>query len=163
MWGLVFVAPVMLQAYPAAMLSVARYLAFGLIALPLALTDRHGLAALGRADWLEALRLSLVGNLLYYGLLAASIQIAGAPLPTMIIGTLPLVIAVVSNLSDRTLPWRHLLSSLSVIGAGIVLVNRDELGLLTAAGGDASRLWMGAALALGAVVCWTWYPIRNAR
>ena len=163
MWGLVFVAPVMLQAYPAAMLSVARYLAFGLIALPLALTDRHGLAALGRADWLEALRLSLVGNLLYYGLLAASIQIAGAPLPTMIIGTLPLVIAVVSNLSDRTLPWRHLLSSLTVIGAGIVLVNRDELCLLTAAGGDASRLWMGAALALGAVVCWTWYPIRNAR
>ncbi len=36
MWGLVFVAPVMLERYPAALLSVARYLAFGLIALPLA-------------------------------------------------------------------------------------------------------------------------------
>ena len=36
MWGLVFVAPLMLPEYPAALLSVARYLAFGLIALPLA-------------------------------------------------------------------------------------------------------------------------------
>jgi len=163
MWGLVFVAPVMLQPYPAAMLSVARYLAFGLIALPLALTDRAGIARLRRADWREALRLSLVGNLLYYGLLAAAIQVAGAPLPTMIIGTLPLVIAVVSNLSDRALPWRRLLSSLIVIAAGIALVNRDELTLLAETGRDATQLLTGAALAFGALVCWTWYPIRNAR
>ena len=163
MWGLVFVAPVILERYPPALLSVARYLAFGLIALPLAVAGRAGIVALGRADWLEALRLSLVGNLLYYGLLAAAIQVAGAPLPTMIIGTLPLVIAVTSNLSDRALPWRRLLSSLAVIAAGIALVNRDELAHLAAAGGDTSRLLTGALLAVGAVACWTWYPIRNAR
>jgi drug/metabolite transporter (DMT)-like permease len=163
MWGLVFIAPVILDRYPPALLSVARYLAFGLIALPLAAAGRAGIVALGRADWLEALRLSLVGNLLYYGLLAAAIQVAGAPLPTMIIGTLPLVIAVTSNLSDRALPWRRLLSSLAVIAAGIALVNRDELAHLAASGGDRSRLLTGALLAVGAVACWTWYPIRNAR
>ena len=105
MWGLVFIAPVLLPGYPAAVLSVGRYLAFGLIALALALADRDGLARLNRADWVEATWLSLVGNLVYYGFLAAAIQLAGAPLPTMIIGTLPVVIAVSSNLAQRELAW----------------------------------------------------------
>ena len=66
MWGLVFIAPTMLAEYPAALLTVGRYLAFGLIALPLAWWGRARLAQLTRADWLEALKLSAVGNLLYY-------------------------------------------------------------------------------------------------
>ena len=99
-WGLVFVAPLLLPDYSALMLSCARYLAFGLIALPLAWLDRKRIAELSRADWIEAFKLGLVGNLLYYLCLAAAIQRAGGPLPTMIIGTLPVVIAVSSNLRD---------------------------------------------------------------
>jgi drug/metabolite transporter (DMT)-like permease len=163
-WGLVFVAPVMLPGYPAAVLSVGRYAAFGLIALALAWSAREPLARLARADWAEAARLSLVGNLLYYGCLAAAIQTAGVPLPTMLIGTLPLVIAVVSNLSERTLPWARLAPSLAVIAAGIALVNHAEFERLREASPDAGpRLLLGTVLALGAVACWTWYPIRNAR
>ncbi|WP_158081003.1 EamA family transporter, partial [Pelomonas sp. KK5] len=83
MWGLVFVAPLLLPDYPAAMLAVGRYLAFGLIALPLALMDRRALRELSRADWLEACKLSAIGNFLYYLCLAAAIQRAGGPLPTV--------------------------------------------------------------------------------
>ena len=162
-WGLVFIAPVLLPGYPAAVLSVGRYLAFGLIALVLALGDRDGLARLNRADWVEATWLSLVGNLVYYGFLAAAIQMAGAPLPTMIIGTLPVVIAVSSNLAQRELAWGRLAGSLVVLAAGIALVNHDELGHLSRLGGSPRQLLLGALLAAGAVVCWTWYPIRNAR
>jgi drug/metabolite transporter (DMT)-like permease len=163
-WGLVFVAPVMLPGYPAAILSVGRYAAFGLIALALAWSARAPLGRLTRADWAEAARLSLVGNLLYYGCLAAAIQTAGVPLPTMLIGTLPLAIAVVSNRSERTLPWARLAPSLAVIAAGIALVNHAELERLRRASPDADpQLLLGTALALGAVACWTWYPIRNAR
>jgi drug/metabolite transporter (DMT)-like permease len=163
-WGLVFVAPVMLPDYPAAVLSVGRYAAFGLIALALAWPARAALARLTRADWIEAAKLSLVGNLLYYACLAAAIQTAGVPLPTMLIGTLPVVIAVVSNLSERALPWRRLAPSLATIAAGIVLVNQAELARLRETAPDAGpRLAIGALLALGAVACWTWYPIRNAR
>jgi drug/metabolite transporter (DMT)-like permease len=169
-WGLVFVAPLMLADYPAMLLSVARYLAYGLLALPLAALDRAGLAQLTRADWLEALKLSLVGNLLYYLFLAASIQRAGGPLPTMIIGTLPVVIAVVSNLRGgglgagaRRLPWARLAPSLVLIGAGIGCVNAAELSRLADdPQADLGRYALGALLALGAVACWTWYPIRNA-
>src|SRR5262245_10650395 len=88
MWGLVFIAPLLLPDYPPALLSCGRYLAFGLIALPLAWFDRDDLRALRQSDWIEALKLSTVGNLLYYLCLSAAIQRAGAPLPTMIIGTL---------------------------------------------------------------------------
>ncbi|MEY4753267.1 MAG: hypothetical protein RJA44_942 [Pseudomonadota bacterium] len=167
MWGLVFVAPLLLPQYPAVLLSFGRYLAFGLIALPLGWLDRRRLAGLTRADWREALRLSLVGNLLYYLCLAAAIQRAGGPLPTMIIGTLPVVIAISSNLRDAQrdgrLPWLKLLPSLGLIGLGIACVNQAELAhLRTQQQIDLGRYLIGALLACGALLCWTWYPIRNA-
>jgi drug/metabolite transporter (DMT)-like permease len=173
MWGLVFIVPLLLPQYPAALLSVARYLAFGLIALPLAWFDRARLAQLARADWVEALKLSAIGNLLYYLCLAAAIQRAGGPLPTMIIGTLPVVIAVCSNLRsgasalharrDGRRAWRRLVPPLLLIAAGIACVNQVELERLRHdAQADAGRYAVGALLAFAAVACWTWYPIRNA-
>jgi len=162
LWGTVFIAPLLLPTYPPMVLSAGRYLAFGLVALPLALADRTALARLSRADWLQAGRLALIGNLAYYALLAAAIQEAGAPLPTMIIGTLPVVIAVCANLGQPALPWRQLVLSLAVLAAGIGIVNLEELGRLAAQGESAGRLAIGALLAFGAVACWTWYPIRNA-
>ncbi len=167
MWGLVFIAPLMLPEYPAALLSFSRYLAFGVIALPLAWFDRQRLMQLTRSDWLEALKLSMVGNVIYYLCLAAAIQRAGGPLPTMIIGTLPVVIAITSNLRDAwrdgRLPWRKLAPSLVVIAVGIALVNQVEIEQLRAdTHADIGRYALGALLAIGALICWTWYPIRNA-
>ncbi|MFA7665264.1 MAG: DMT family transporter [Burkholderiaceae bacterium] len=166
LWGTVFIVPVILHDYPAVVLSVSRYLAFGLIALPLALASRSAIAQLERADWIEAAKLSLVGNLLYYSFAAAAIQRAGAPLPTVIVGSLPVVIAIASNLGTgaRVMPWRQLVLPLALLAAGILLVNRDELLRLAAADTDApgGRLLSGALLAFAAVACWTWYPIRNA-
>jgi drug/metabolite transporter (DMT)-like permease len=167
MWGLVFVGPLLLPEYPAALQSFGRYLAFGLIALPLAWLDRAALSQLTRADWVEALKLALVGNIVYYLFLASSIQRAGGPLPTMIIGTLPVVIAITSNLRDARrdgrLPWGKLAPSLLLIAAGIGCVNHSELTALRAdPQADLARYAIGALLAVGAVACWTWYPLRNA-
>lgn len=166
MWGIVFVAPLLLPEYPAALQSFGRYLAFGLIALPLAWLDRRRLRQLARADWVEALKLAAVGNVLYYLFLASAIQRAGGPLPTMIIGTLPVVIAVTANLRGSTeapVRWARLLPSLGLIGAGIALVNHAELThMAQGAPFDFGRYALGALLAVGGVACWTWYPLRNA-
>lgn len=167
LWGLVFVAPLMLPEYPAALQSVARYLAFGLICLPLAWFDRAELRSLTRADWRHALKLAFVGNLLYYLLLASSIQRTGGPLSTVIIGTLPVVIAIVANrrnaVRDGRLPWRRLWPALALIALGIALVNRTELqAVLADPTRDVAGYALGALLAVGAVACWTWYPLHNA-
>ncbi len=170
MWGLVFVGPLLLPEYPAALHTFGRYLAFGLIALPLAWLDRERLARLTRADWIEALKLALVGNVVYYLFLSSALQRAGGPLPTMIIGTLPVVIAITSKLRDAAagrgegaLPWRRLAPSLLLIGAGILLVNQAEFEHLRSdPDADFGRYALGGLLAVVAVACWTWYPIRNA-
>jgi drug/metabolite transporter (DMT)-like permease len=167
MWGLVFVGPLLLPEYPAALQSFGRYLAFGLIALPLAWFDLATLKTLTRADWIEAGKLALVGNIVYYLFLASAIQRAGGPLPTMIIGTLPVVIAITAALRDHArdgrLRWRSLAPSLLLIAGGIACVNHAEIVALRAdPQADLARYALGALLAVGAVVCWTWYPIRNA-
>ena len=129
--------------------------------------DRAALRRLTRADWIEALKLSAIGNLLYYLCLAGAIQRAGGALPTMIIGTLPVVIAVTANLRnprrDGRLPWLRLLPSLLLIAAGIGLRQSGRTaGAACRPRRRSDPLPARRALAVVAVVCWTWYPLRNA-
>jgi drug/metabolite transporter (DMT)-like permease len=166
MWGLVFVAPLLLADYPGLVLSFGRYIGFGLIALIPAFLDRRRIAALSRADWRAALKLALIGNILYYAALATAIQLAGAPLPAMLIGTLPIIISICSNWSpahpSEAVAWKRLVPSLSIIFAGLVLVNASEVARLDDSR-SAARYALGCLIALGAVAAWTWYPIMNAR
>ena len=166
LWGLVFVAPLMLPDYPGLVLSFGRYLGFGLIALIPAFLDRRRIAALTRADWVAALKLSLVGNILYYAALATAIQLADAPLPAMLIGTLPVIISIFSNWSpghpSEAVAWKRLAPSLLIIVIGLLLVNAGELAQLDGKRSIADYA-LGCFIALGALAAWTWYPIMNAR
>lgn len=167
LWGLVFVGPLLLPDYPAALQTFGRYLAFGLIALPLAYIDRADIRRLTPSDWLAALKLAAIGNVLYYLFLSSAILRAGGALPTMIIGTLPVVIAIAANLlnhqRDGRFPWLKLAPPLALILLGIACVNHVEwTALVQDPAADTTRYITGAALAVGAVVCWTWYPLKNA-
>ena len=166
MWGLIFVGPLIVPEYPAVLQSMGRYLALGLIALPIARLGRARLRQLVRKDWVTALTLTMMGNLIYYVCLASAIQRTGAPVSTMIIGTLPVVIPVFANLlysqRDGKLSWWRLSPALVLIGIGLLCVNISELnqGLPDFSGW---RYGSGIALALVSVVCWAWYALRNAR
>jgi len=166
MIGLIFVGPIIVPEYPAALQSTARYLAFGLIALPLAWFDSKGLRHLTRADWLEILKLTVIGNLLYYFCLASAIQRTGAPISTMIMSTLPAMISVAANLfyghEEGCLSWQKLTPALLVIALWLVLINIAELKA-NLAPFDPWRYGSGLLLAVIAVACWTWFPLRNAR
>ncbi len=78
MWGLIFVGPLIVPEYPAVLQSMGRYLALGLIALPLAWLGRARLRQLSRQDWFAALALTMMGNLIYYFCLASAIQRTGS-------------------------------------------------------------------------------------
>ncbi|VDY46354.1 membrane protein [Salmonella enterica subsp. enterica serovar Daytona] len=62
MWGLIFVGPLIVPDYPALLQSMGRYLALGLIALPIAWLGRTRLRQLTRKDWFTALSLTLDGQ-----------------------------------------------------------------------------------------------------
>ena len=166
MWGLIFVGPLIVPDYPAVLQSMGRYLALGLIALPLAWMGRKRLRQLSRQDWWTALALTLVGNVVYYICLASAIQRTGAPVSTMIIATLPVVIPIFANLlysqRDGKLSWMRLMPALVLIGIGLMCVNIAELrqGLPDFSGW---RYGSGIALASISVMCWAWYALRNAR
>ncbi|HFZ8994469.1 TPA: DMT family transporter [Citrobacter freundii] len=166
MWGLIFVGPLIVPDYPAVLQSMGRYLALGLIALPLAWLGRARLRQLTRRDWLTALMLTMAGNLIYYLCLASAIQRTGAPVSTMIIGTLPVVLPVFANLlysqRDGKLAWRRLAPALVLIGIGLLCVNLAELNQQQS-GFNGWRYASGIILALISVVCWAWYALRNAR
>lgn len=165
-WGLVFITPLLLPDYPGLILSFGRYTAFGLIAMIPAWFDRKRIAGLRRQDWLAALKLALVGNVIYYAALATAIQLADAPLPTMLIGTLPVVIAICSNWSPQQanegIAWNKLVLPLLCILIGLMLVNAAELRHLHGQRSPAQYV-QGGLIALLAVAAWTWYPIMNAR
>ncbi|MFL9927585.1 DMT family transporter [Herbaspirillum lusitanum] len=170
MWGLVFVTPLLLADYPGILLSLGRYIAFGLIALVPAYIDRKRIAQLSAEDWKMAMKLSLIGNLLYYATLASAIQLADAPLPTMLIGTLPVVISIFSNWRpghpSESVAWKRLAPSLLALCLGIMLVNGSELNRLQQDAGTVRTpgdYALGCALGVFAVAAWTWYPIMNAR
>ena len=162
LWGLIFVGPLIVPDYPAALQSTGRYLALGIIALPLAWLGRQ----LTQKDWLTALALTMMGNLIYYVCLASAIQRTGAPVSTMIIGTLPVVIPICANLlysqRDGKRTWTSLAPALLCIAVGLACVNIAELH-----GGLPAFSWWrygsGIALALVSVACWAWYALRNAR
>jgi len=166
MWGLIFVGPLIVPEYPALLQSMGRYLALGLIAVPLAWLGRKRLRKLTRRDWLTALALTIMGNLVYYACLASAIQRTGAPVSTMIIGTLPVVIPVFANLlyshRDGKLAWSKMMPALVCIAIGLACVNVAELqhGVADAGGW---RYVSGILLAATSVVCWAWYALRNAR
>jgi drug/metabolite transporter (DMT)-like permease len=130
MWGLIFVGPLIVPEYPAILQSTGRYLALGLIALPLAWLGR-ALAPAQPSGLGTALALTMMGNLIYYVCLASAIQRTGAPVSTMIIGTLPVVIPVFANLlysqRDGKLAWSKMVPALVCTAVGLVCVNIAEL------------------------------------
>lgn len=168
LWGLVFLTPLLLADYPPFMLAIGRYLAFGVLAAGLAWFDRDALARLTRRDWIEAAKLAVIGNLLYYTTLASAIQLAGAPVPALIIGTLPVVIAITANVLDRqrgsgedSVPWARLSAPLALILGGLFAVHAAGADTLPAAA--TTDYLLGIVSGLFALGCWTWYPIRNSR
>ncbi|MFA7559039.1 MAG: EamA family transporter, partial [Hydrogenophaga sp.] len=77
-WGLVFIAPQLVGNFSPMQLAAARYLAYGLFAIILVAPRWRALAPrISGTEWWALLRLSLLGNIVYYVLLASAVQRGG--------------------------------------------------------------------------------------
>lgn len=167
LWGLVFLAPQVLGDFAPLQLAAARYLAYGAVALLLLLPRWRYLAPrLGRAEWIALGWLSLLGNILYYVLLASAVQWAGVASTSLIIGLLPLVVTVIGARDAGAIHFRALAPPLLLSLCGVALVAVEAVlgeAAKGAAGGSMALRVAGLLCGCGALASWSAYSVGNSR
>lgn len=174
-WGMTFIAPLMVAGFDSVDYTVGRFLACGLFSL--ALLAARPLAGLLRGGaqrrlvrWqlppprqaVVALGLSVLGYTGYYLLLVLAIQDAGAALPVLIIGTIPLWMMVLGK--PEALRWRALVPGLLLTAAGMLLMMQatGHAGDAGEGAGPGSHLLRGVLYAVAAMASWTAFGLLNA-
>lgn len=161
-WGLAFLVPVLLHGWSAVAVTGGRYLAYGALSAILFAAGGRGMRDLTRRHWRLALAFAITGNVGYYLLLVLGIDLIGAPITDIVIGCIPVTLALVANLVSRSYAWRKLALPVAMVTAGLLLAN---VPAATGQGGHATVTGeiLGLLAALGAVALWTWYGLANAR
>ena len=166
LWGMVFVVPHQLADFSPLLLSAGRYVMYGAVSLAalLPMLRRIG-PRLTRADLAALVKLALMGNLLYYLFLASAIHLVGIAPASLIVGVLPVTVTLLGRRDRGAVPLARLVWPLAMIAAGIVCINVDVFTSTAAHGAGESPLTKlaGIGCAVGALVCWTWFAVENAR
>jgi len=164
MWGMVFIVPELLPSFSPVELAVGRYTAYGAIALGLMLPRLKGLLArLDRSDVAAMVRHALSGNIVYYMLLALGVKLAGVAPTSLIIGVLPIAVTLMGRKDHGAVSLKALALPLLVVAAGIVCINVDVFQQAQLGDAHPGRILLGVLCATGALLCWSWYTIDNAR
>lgn len=164
LWGMVFVAPRMAPGLSSVDLTAGRFVSFGVVsALAMAFSwTRHQMPTVRQG--VTALGMSLLGATGYYLLLALAIGRAGTEVPALIVGTIPLWVMLLGK--PLNLKWSALLPGLLLTATGLALMMNATLTAppadAFAMAPDASRFWLGVALATAAMLCWTLFALLNA-
>jgi drug/metabolite transporter (DMT)-like permease len=162
LWGLVFLAPVLVRAFTPLQLAAGRYLAYGLFAAILLAPRRQRLmAALGPREWWALMGLSLLGNTLYFVMLASAVQWGGIAMTSLVIGFLPVAVTIIGSRDHGAVPLARLWPSLALSAAGIGCIGWTAL--THGGGATATAPIAGFVCALGALVSWTAFAVWNSR
>ncbi|MDB5746427.1 MAG: EamA/RhaT family transporter [Massilia sp.] len=164
LWGMVFIVPELLPGFSPVELAVGRYMAYGAISLALLLPRlARLLRRLVPRDYLALLRQALSGNLVYYMLLALGVKLAGVAPTSLIIGLIPVAVTLLGRRDHGAVPLRRMALPLLVVAVAIGCINVDALAHAQASGAGGASVLLGLACAAGALLCWTWYAVDNAR
>lgn len=161
LWGLTFVAPRAVQPFTEFDLGIARYAIFGIASLLLMVHPAFRPTLLGRKRFMTAVVLGLFGYVTYYIAAAYAVRLAGPAIPPLIIGILPVALAVIGNRQDKDVTWTALAGPLLLISVGLAIVNMATLaGVPTLA--SRSDIALGAGCAVIALLVWIAYAVINA-
>lgn len=165
-WGTTFVAPLVAPGFASVDYTAGRFVACGLFSLAWMLWQTLRVPSPQRAgQWPSfaqagaALWLSVLGYTGYYLLLVYGIADAGAALPALIIGTLPVWMMLLGK--PAHLRWAALLPGLVLTAAGMVLMMDATADEVNASG--TGHFWRGVLLAVGAMLSWLAFGMLNAR
>ena len=158
LWGLVFVAPLMVPGFSAVDFTAGRFLSYGAVSFVLMVLFRRAPLPTSRQA-MTAGGLSLLGFTGYYLLLVFAIRDAGTEVPSLIIGTIPIWMMLLGR--PAGLRMSTLLPGLLLTMFGLALMMRASSGLMVE-GHAPWVFWRGVAFALASMVCWTAFGIMNA-
>ena len=160
LWGLTFIAPRAVAPFTTWDLTIARYGIFGLACLLLMVDRRFRPIGIAPSRLLIGLLLGGAGYVGYFISAAFAVQLAGAAVPPVIIGTMPVFLAIIANLRDRSAPWQALTLPLVLIATGVAIVNVATVGAADVA--DAASIILGVLASAVALAIWIAYGLANA-
>ncbi len=160
LWGLTFIAPRAVAPFTAWDLTIARYGIFGLACLLLMTDRRFRPGGMAPSRIMIGLLLGGAGYVGYFVSAAFAVQCAGAVVPPVIIGTLPVFLAIFANLRDRSVSWKALAVPLSLIALGVGIVNGATI--VAADGASMPSVWFRVLASVAALAIWIVYGLVNA-
>jgi len=162
LWGLVFLAPKLVDAFNPLLLASGRYLFYGLISAILLAPRRHAIVGIvTRREWLTLAWLGFAGNTLYYVLLSMAVQVGGIAMTSLVIGFLPVAVTIIGSRDQNAIPLARLIPSLLLCSIGAICIGWQTM--VEPASGSLSARVTGLLCAIGALASWTAYAVGNSR
>ena len=162
LWAAIFLVPVMLPEFSPLQITFGRFVLYGVVALCIFLPQATRLLPkLQKADIWHLIWLALTGNVVYFALVATSVQWIGMAVTSLIVGLVPVTVPLLGRNTSGAIPLRRMLAPMALILAGIVLINAHAL--TTEAAGSRGRYLLGVLMAVASVICWSRYALDNTR
>lgn len=162
LWGLTFVAPRAVAPFSAVDLAIARYLVFGVASVALMAWPAFRPRGIGLKSSLVAILLGSVGYIGYFLAAAFAVRYAGAAVPPLVIGLLPVALAIIGNWTTADVRWSRLALPLSMICTGVLLINVRAV-LNAGELGERNSVLFGVLCAYVALAIWIAYGVINAK
>lgn len=163
MWGLVFLAPKIAPDASPMLMSAGRYLAYGIIAaLLLAPRWRAVTGLLDAKAWRALAWLSLAGNIVYYLFLVVSVHFAGVAASALIVGMVPVVVAVWGLRDPDAPPLRKVGPPILLAALAVALIGWESLSHQSQAR-EPVQVLIGLGCGLAALLSWSAYAVGNSR
>ena len=85
-----------------------------------------------------------------------------SPVTDIVIGCIPVTLALAGNAASRAYAWRKLALPVGLVTAGLLFANIPAVAA-SPGNGSVTGKALGLLAAFGAVALWTWYGLANAR
>lgn len=158
-WSLNFVIPFVIGDYTVFDFALLRFGISGLVGAGFLITRIDTVLQLAHRDWLVTAWLAFIGYVGYFLTVTGAAIYAGPVIAPAFLGLVPIVLAIIGNIRQGSVPWRSLSIPLALVIIGLCLVNWNVFAARSATADH--PLWIGVSLAVGSIALWTWFAVAN--
>jgi drug/metabolite transporter (DMT)-like permease len=158
-WALNFVGPYVTGDYTAYDFISLRFLFSGVLGAVFVFVYRASLVFIGWQDILLAGCLGLLGYVGYIACIMGGVIFAGPVVPPAFLGLAPILLAILGNTRQKTLPWAKLGIPLTLVAGGLLFANIGSF--LRAEGPPGISPVVGVVFSMGALTLWLLFSFLN--